>query len=99
MEQVNLSSSAHTAQVDHDFFQEILKRFSRKIRVFRVVSGSIMISQNVGQHMNTLGRASSSMAKPNIHVGKIMLCIWWDQLGVVYYELLQPNKIITGEVF
>ncbi|UYV84375.1 hypothetical protein LAZ67_X001965 [Cordylochernes scorpioides] len=26
-----------------------------------------------------------------------MLCIWWDQLGVIYYELLQPNEIITGE--
>jgi len=22
----------------------------------------------------------------------LMLCIWWDQLGVVYYELLQPNE-------
>ncbi|UYV60657.1 hypothetical protein LAZ67_1001770 [Cordylochernes scorpioides] len=26
-----------------------------------------------------------------------MLCIWWDQLGVIYYELLQPNETITGE--
>jgi len=25
-----------------------------------------------------------------------MLCIWWDQLGVVYYELLKPNETITG---
>lgn len=25
-----------------------------------------------------------------------MLCIWWDQLGVVYYELLEPNETITG---
>ena len=23
-----------------------------------------------------------------------MLCIWWDQLGVVYYELLKPNETI-----
>ncbi|UYV75330.1 hypothetical protein LAZ67_12003569 [Cordylochernes scorpioides] len=28
-----------------------------------------------------------------------MLCIWWDQLGVVYYELLQPNERITGKVY
>ena len=28
---------------------------------------------------------------------KLMLCIWWDQLGVVYYELLQPNETITAE--
>ncbi len=36
-----------------------------------------------------------STAKPNIHGSKIMLCIWWDQLGVVYYELLKPTKTIT----
>ena len=27
---------------------------------------------------------------------KLILCIWWDQLGVVYYELLKPNETITG---
>jgi len=26
---------------------------------------------------------------------KLILCIWWDQLGVVYYELLKPNETIT----
>ena len=28
---------------------------------------------------------------------ELMLCIWWDQLGVVYYELLQPNETTTAE--
>ena len=26
-----------------------------------------------------------------------MLCIWWDQVGVIYYELLKPNETITGQ--
>ena len=30
-----------------------------------------------------------------IHGAK--LCIWWDQLDVVYYEILQSNETITGE--
>ena len=34
------------------------------------------------------------MAKLNIHGSKIMLYIWWDQLGVVYYELLKPTETI-----
>ena len=46
--------------------------------------------------MRTIWPASTSTAKPNIHGKKLMLCIWWDQLGVVYYELLKPNETITG---
>ena len=30
---------------------------------------------------------------------KLMLCIWWDQPGVVYYELFQPNETITAEFY
>jgi len=30
---------------------------------------------------------------------KPLLCIWWDQLGVVYYELLKSNKTITGALY
>jgi len=26
-----------------------------------------------------------------------MLCIWWDQKGLVYYELLKPGNSITGD--
>ena len=43
------------------------------------------------------GHASTSTAKLNIRSKKLVLCIWWDQLGVVYYELLQPNETITAE--
>ena len=32
-----------------------------------------------------------------IHGAKVMLCIWWDQLGVVYYELLKPIETIRGD--
>ena len=35
--------------------------------------------------------------EPNIHCSKVMLCIWWDQLGVVYCELLKPTETITGD--
>ena len=28
-----------------------------------------------------------------------MLCIWWDQLDVVYYELLKPTETITGDLY
>jgi len=37
--------------------------------------------------------------RPNIHSSKVMLCTWWDQLGVVYYELLKPSETITGDLY
>ena len=43
-----------------------------------------------------LGHACTLSARPNIHGAKVMLCIWWNQLGVVYYELLKPSETITG---
>ena len=43
------------------------------------------------------GHVSTSMARPNIHGAKVMLCTWWDQLGVVYYELFKSSETITGD--
>ena len=43
------------------------------------------------------GQPAKSTAKPNIHAAKVMLCIWWDQKGVLYYELLKLNETINGE--
>ena len=47
--------------------------------------------------MGLLDHAPTSSERPSNHVAKVMLCIWWDQVGVIYYELLKPNETITGE--
>jgi len=39
-----------------------------------------------------------STPKRNIHASKIM-CIWWDQRGIIYYELLKPSETITGDCY
>ena len=43
------------------------------------------------------GQPAKSTAKPNIHGAKVMLCIWWDQKGVLYYELPKPSETTNGE--
>jgi len=39
----------------------------------------------------SLPSISISTPWPNIHGSKFMLCIWWDQKSLVYYELLKPG--------
>lgn len=45
------------------------------------------------------GQPSTSQPKRNIHGHKTMLCIWWDQKGVVYYELLKPGQTVTAALY
>ncbi|UYV74220.1 Iav [Cordylochernes scorpioides] len=79
----------------------LLKRQNRKGFLHRIVTGDEkwIHYDNPKRRKSSVkpGHASTSTAKPNIHGKKLMLCIWWDQLGVIYYELLQPNETITGE--
>lgn len=45
------------------------------------------------------GEVGPSVARRDIHGSKVMLCIWWDQQGVIYYELLKPSQTITAELY
>ena len=37
--------------------------------------------------------------KPGLHPNKVMLCIWWDWKGVLYYELLLENQTINSNKY
>lgn len=43
------------------------------------------------------GQPGPSQSERNIHCLKVMLCIWWDQTGIVYYELLKPGETVTAD--
>ena len=29
----------------------------------------------------------------------MMLCIWWDQEGVIYYELIKPGETVNADPY
>lgn len=37
--------------------------------------------------------------KTGLHPRKIMLCVWWDCQGIIYYELLPTNTTITADLY
>ena len=81
--------------------EQLLERQRRKGFLHRIVTGDEKwVHYDHPKRRKSWGipgHASTSTAKPNIHGSKVMLCIWWDQFGVVYYELLKPTETITGD--
>lgn len=44
-------------------------------------------------------KKATPRTKANAHPQKIMLCIWWDKEGVLYYELLPQGETITADIY
>ncbi|GFW50977.1 mariner Mos1 transposase [Trichonephila clavipes] len=45
------------------------------------------------------GKPSKSTATPNRFGRKTMLCIFWDQEGPIYYELLKPRETVNTDPY
>ena len=95
--------------VERRFFtcEQLIQRQQRKGFLHRIVTGDekwIFYDNSKkkkyyakpDQSLPALSTLTST-PRPNIHGSKIMLCIWWDQKGLVYYELLKPGDSITGD--
>lgn len=69
----------------------LLQRYKKKDFLHRIVTGGEMWF-----YFNSLKRKKSNV-DPVQSGTKVMLCIWWDEKGVLFYELLKPGETMTGE--
>ena len=73
-----------------------LKRYKGKGFLHRIVTGDEMWitydNSKCQEEWVRLGEAAQSKPKANIHSSKLMLFIWWDQGGVIFYEALNRQK-------
>ena len=82
-------------------YEQLLQRRNWKGFLHRIVTGDEKwVYYDNPKHRKSWGmpgHASTSTARLNIHGVKLMVSIWWCQLGVVYYELLKSSETITGD--
>ncbi|KAG6802176.1 Ammar1 transposase [Apis mellifera caucasica] len=46
-----------------------------------------------------LREPAQTTSKAGIHQKKVLLSVWWDYKGIVYFELLPPNRTINSVVY
>ena len=45
------------------------------------------------------GQKSLPDVKSDLHPKRIMLCVWWDMKGVIYFEVLDNNQTVNSNLY
>ncbi|GFS57554.1 mariner Mos1 transposase [Trichonephila clavipes] len=45
------------------------------------------------------GEAVQTVAKPGLTARKVLLCVWWDWKGIIYYELLLYGQTLNSVIY
>ncbi|GFT07025.1 mariner Mos1 transposase [Trichonephila clavipes] len=63
------------------------------------VSDDVMRSSPVPVKTHRRGEAAQTVAKPGLTARKVLLCIWWDWKGIIYYELLLYGQTLNSDLY
>ena len=82
---------------------KLLRRHKKKSFLNRIVTGDEkwIYFHNPNRKRSWVDPGSPVPMTPNrdIHGKKILLSVWWDQRGVLLYELLPPGQTITSDLY
>jgi len=82
--------------------QILLARQKRKSFLRRIMTGDEkwIYFQNPKCKKSWVDPAQpTSSSRPNRFGWKTMLCVWWDQEGVIYYEPLKPDETANAHCY
>ncbi|GFX17396.1 histone-lysine N-methyltransferase SETMAR [Trichonephila clavipes] len=43
--------------------------------------------------------AAQTVPKPGLTARKVLLCIWWDWKGIIYYDLLPYSQTLNSDLY
>lgn len=82
---------------------QLLQRLENESFLNRIVTGDEkwVLYNNPVRKRQWLDKDETPEPTPRdgLHPKKILLSIWWDMAGIVYYELLEPNQTITADYY
>lgn len=85
----------------YDTAVSLLTRFKKKNFLHKIITGDEkwIYYENPKRKKCWVrpGHPSATIAKRDIHAAKTLLCIWWDCVGIIYYEFMKPGETITSE--
>ena len=97
------SLTAHNKQVRVEICSYLLSIWPQKDFLDRIVTGDekwiLYVNKVRKKQWVQYDENPLPVAKPNLHPKKVMLSVWWDHLGVIYWELLPRNATINSEVY
>lgn len=86
-----------------DVCDSLLKRLENDPFLKRIITGDEkwVVYNNVKRKRSWSKKdeKAQSTSKAEIHQKKVMLSVWWDYKGIVYYELLPSNTTINSDVY
>ncbi|GFW42474.1 mariner Mos1 transposase [Trichonephila clavipes] len=95
---------AEQLNVDQSTVSRRLKAMGKIIKVGRSVPHALTDRQLENRKLRNRsyvdpGNPSKSTARPNRFDRKTILCIFWDQEGPIYYELLKPSETTNTDPY
>ena len=62
-------------------------------------NGLLTITSFENDHGPSMMNHHEQTSKAELHQKKIMLSVWWDWKGVVFFELLPKNQMMNSDVY
>ncbi|CAJ0924654.1 unnamed protein product, partial [Mesorhabditis belari] len=78
---------------------EIVEKRTNRFKCLRKFQNSKSLAFSYIDRLVLTEKAPKPTPKPDIHGKKVMLCVWWNSKGLVYFEVLDSGQTVTANLY